>query len=58
MTKSEISKFMECMEEIGDVWTPKQVRDVYEGYSLETALAERKSQVDMLFKNIGRLIVK
>lgn len=29
MTKTEINTFIETMEEIGDIWTPEQVEDVY-----------------------------
>ncbi len=56
MNKLEINEFMEQMEEIGDVWTVDQVKDVYGDYSLEDALSERRIQVGMLFENIGRLI--
>ncbi len=56
MNKLEINEFIEEMEDIGDVWTKEQVKDVYGDCSLEDALAERKSQVGMLFENIGRFI--
>ncbi len=56
MNKLEIDEFIEQMEEIGDVWTREQVKDVYTDYSLEDALAERRSQVGMLLENIGRFI--
>ena len=56
MKKKDISAFIEEMEEIGDVWTPEQVEDVYGDSSLEDALADRKSSVGMLFDIIGKVI--
>ena len=47
MTKSEIKTFIKEMQAIGDEWTPEQVEDVYGGSSLEEALDDRKSTLDI-----------
>ena len=56
MKKKDINKFIEEMEEIGDVWTPEQVEDVYGDTSLEDALADRKSSMGIFFDIIGKVI--
>lgn len=56
MKKKDINAFIEEMEEIGDVWTPKEVEDVYGDSSLEDALADRKSSMGMFFDIIGKVI--
>ena len=56
MKKKDINAFIEEMEEIGDVWTPEQVEDVYGDSSLEEALADRKSSMGMFFDIIGKVI--
>jgi len=56
MTKSEIDAFIEAMEEIGDVWKPEDVKRVYGQSTLEEALTDRKSSVDMFFNIIGKVI--
>ena len=56
MTKSEIETFIETMRNIGDEWTPAQVKDVYGDSTLEAALAERQGMVNQLAGNIGKLL--
>ena len=56
MKKKDINAFIEEMEEIGDVWTPEQVEDVYGDSSLEEALADRKAAMGMFFDIIGKVI--
>ena len=56
MKKKDISAFIEEMEEIGDVWTPEQVEDVYGDSTLEEALADRKSSMGMFFDIIAKVI--
>lgn len=58
MNKTEVSTFIEEMEEIGDVWTPEQVEDVYGNSTLEEALADRKASVSTFFDIIGKVINK
>lgn len=56
MTKAEIETFIEIMSNIGDEWTPEQVRDVYGDSTLEDAIAERQGMVNQLAGNIGKLL--
>ena len=56
MNKSDINTFIEEMEEIGDTWTPEQVKDVYGDSSLEEALADRKASLGNLFDIFGKVI--
>lgn len=56
MTKAEIETFIETMSNIGDEWTPEQVRDVYGDSTLEDAIAERQGMVNQLAGNIGKLL--
>lgn len=56
MTKTEINTFIETMEEIGDIWTPEQVEDVYGDKTLDEALADRKSACDKLGDIISTII--
>lgn len=56
MKKNDIDAFIEEMEEIGDVWTPEQVEDVYGDSTLEEALADRKSSMGTFFDIIAKVI--
>ncbi len=56
MNKQEINEFIKSMHEIGDEWTYEMAEEVYKGCGLEEALAERRSQVAVLFKCIGNAI--
>lgn len=56
MKKNDVVTFIEEMESIGDVWTPKQVEDVYGDSSLDEALADRKATIDTFFGIIGKVI--
>lgn len=56
MTKTEINTFIETMEEIGDIWTPEQVEDVYGDKTLDEALIDRKSACDKLGDIISIII--
>ena len=44
------------MEEIGDIWTEEQVKEVYGNKSLEEALVDRKVSVEKLIDIIGKVI--
>lgn len=48
MTKSEALIFIEMFEYIGDIWTTEQVLDVYGDFSLEDAIADRKTSLSHL----------
>ena len=41
MTNTEISIFIDRMEEVGDIWEEKDVKRVYGDWSLEDALQDR-----------------
>lgn len=56
MTKTEIETFIETMNNIGDEWTPEQVKDVYGDSTLEDAIAERQGMVNQLAGNIGKFL--
>lgn len=56
MTRTEINTFIETMEEIGDIWTPEQVEDVYGDKTLDEALIDRKSACDKLGDIISTII--
>lgn len=56
MNMNEIETFIEEMDAVGDTWTPDQVKDVYGEYSLEEALADRKSSLGMLFDVLGKIV--
>nr|WP_295272118.1 hypothetical protein [uncultured Blautia sp.] len=56
MQKHEIKIFIEKMEEIGDIWTEEQVKEVYGNKSLEEALVDRKVSVEKLIDIIGKVI--
>lgn len=56
MKKKEINTFIEEMEAIGDKWTPEQVEDVYGDSSLEDALEDRRSSLDLFFEIVGKVI--
>ncbi len=58
MKKVEIDTFIEELNSIGDKWTPEQVEDVYGGVSLDEALADRKSSLDVFFGAIGKVIAE
>lgn len=56
MRKRDIDAFIEEMEEIGDIWTPEQVQDVYGDYTLDKAIKHRKSCLGQFFDIIGKVI--
>ena len=56
MTKTEINTFIETMEEIGDIWTPEQVEDIYGDKTLDETLMDRKSACDKLGDIISTII--
>lgn len=47
MNKRDVEEFIEQMEEIGDVWQVEDVERVYGEYTLEEALADRKSSISI-----------
>lgn len=47
MTETEIQMFIETMEDLGDEWTPEQVKTMYGDYTYEAAVKERKQHIDM-----------
>lgn len=56
MKKKDIAAFIEEMSSIGDEWTPEQVETVYGDYTLDEAIAHRKSSLDMFLGIIGKVI--
>lgn len=48
MTNTEALTFIETFEDIGDIWTVKQVMDVYSDTSLDDAIADRKASLSHL----------
>ena len=57
MQDSELSMFIEEMEEIGDVWELEDVKRVYGDVSLEEAIADRKKSVGMFLDIIANTII-
>lgn len=58
MNKIEIDTFIETTGEFGDVWTVKQVQDVYGDKSLDEALADRRASYEHMSNIIGNSINK
>ena len=56
MKKSEMEIFIEVMSAIGDDWTLEQVEEVYGDKSLDEALENRKSLLNMHLGNVASLI--
>lgn len=56
MSENEISAFIERMEEIGDVWEPKDVERVYGDMSLDDAIADRMNQINMFGSIINTIL--
>ena len=56
MRKSDIDIFIEEMEEIGDIWTPEQVKDVYGDSTLEEALSDRRAALGTFFDIMDKVI--
>ena len=56
MTETEIQMFIETMEELGDDWTPDQVKEVYGDYTYEAAINERKQEWVMHQNNLAALV--
>lgn len=52
MKETEADIFMGETGKVGDIWTKKQVMDVYQDVPLEEALAERQKSYD----RIGEII--
>lgn len=54
MKEQEISIFIDTMEDMGDPWTPKQVRDSeYFEMPLKEAIARRKIAVDLFHNGLA-----
>ena len=56
MTKAEINEFIETMGEIGDEWTPKEVKRVYGKKSLLAALNDRKASLGKFAASINAIL--
>lgn len=56
MTETEIQMFIETMEDLGDKWTPEQVKTMYGDYTYEAAVKERKQHIDMQLNNLAALV--
>ena len=56
MKKKDIETFIEEMEQIGDVWTPEQVENVYGDSTVEDAIEDRKGNLGMFFDIIGTVL--
>lgn len=48
MTNNETKVFINEMERLKDIWTEKQVMDVYGSFSLQEALLERKKELRVM----------
>ena len=56
MTETEIQMFIETMEDLGDEWTPEQVKTMYGDCTYEAAVKERKQHIDMQLNNLAALV--
>ena len=56
MNKSEVREFIRYFKGIGDEWTEEQVEEVYGDCSLDEALLDRKTILDMFFGQIADIL--
>lgn len=56
MTKIEINKFIERMEEIGDIWSVEDATRIYGDATLEEALSDRMAAIQMFGNIIGTML--
>lgn len=56
MNKKEANLFIEEMKDIGDDWTVEQVMDVYGNTSLDDALSDRKSSINIFTDIIDKVV--
>lgn len=56
MKKRDIRTFIEEMEQIGDIWTPEQVEDVYGDTTVEEAIENRKEDIGTFFDIIETVL--
>lgn len=56
MTKSELNEFIERMEVIGDIWSLEDAKRVYGNKTLEEALSERLSAIQIFGNIIGTVL--
>lgn len=56
MTKIEINKFIERMEEIGDIWSVEDATRIYGDATLEEALSDRMAAIQMFGNIIGTVL--
>lgn len=56
MNKTEANLFIDEMKDIGDVWTLEQVMDVYGNTSLDDALSDRKSSINIFTDIIDKVV--
>lgn len=56
MTEQDRQRFIEQMEEIGDIWEDADVERVYGGQSLEDALNDRLSDMNIFGNIIGSIL--
>lgn len=48
MQKKEMNIFIEETSKVDDIWTEEQVKEVYQGVSLQKALNEREKSYDKI----------
>jgi len=56
MTKDDIYEFIECMEEIGDIWEPADVERVYGNKSIQEAIDDRMAAIYAYANNIDAVL--
>lgn len=56
MNKKEANLFIDEMKDIGDEWTVDQVMEVYGDESLDDALSDRKSSINIFTDIIDKVI--
>lgn len=56
MNRKEANLFIEEMKDIGDDWTIDQVMDVYGDTSLDDALSDRKSSINIYTDIIDKVV--
>ena len=56
MNKMEINEFIESMEEMGDIWSAEEVERVYGDSTLDEAIDDRMSCLDIMGNIISTVI--
>ncbi len=56
MKQSDIAIFIEEMKNVGDIWTPEQVKRVYGKTTLKKAMEDRKLVLGIMGDILGKII--